>query len=291
MAADSDTKTLDQLRDEIDAIDDSIHDLIMRRTAVVEGVSRLKQGQAVKIRPSREASILYRLVERHRGPFPKRELVRIWRELITATLSFEGPFSMAVYVSEDEPGYHDLARDQYGSYTSLTEHRSAQRVIESVRNQEATVGILPVPVHTDPNPWWRHLVSTSADAPRIIARLPFAMSSNNRHAGLEALVICPAPQEKTGRDVSFLVVDATAGTGPATLERMVSEAGLSVRFSATWHEDEKPEVWLHLVELYGFLPAGDARLNALKEAMGPEVTRVVSLGGYAVPFSEEELKP
>ncbi len=94
-----------QLRQEIDAIDLSLHDLIQRRTRVVEGVREIKKDTVVKIRPAREAEILYRLCAEHRSPFPKRELCRIWREMIVATLSFEGPFSVAVFHPEETPGY------------------------------------------------------------------------------------------------------------------------------------------------------------------------------------------
>ena len=56
-------------------------------------------------------------MNRHNGRFPKRELARIWRELIVATIGFEGPFSMAIYYTETETGFWDLARDQYGTNT------------------------------------------------------------------------------------------------------------------------------------------------------------------------------
>jgi chorismate mutase len=56
------------------------------------------------IRPSREAEVLYRLMERHKGPFPKQEIARIWRELIEATSSLEGPYSVAENQPEHEPG-------------------------------------------------------------------------------------------------------------------------------------------------------------------------------------------
>ena len=41
-----DSKTLDALRREIDQIDDSIHDLLMQRAAVVERVGAAKRGTA-----------------------------------------------------------------------------------------------------------------------------------------------------------------------------------------------------------------------------------------------------
>ena len=75
--------------------------LLIQRIEVVEKVREIKEGETVKIRPSREAEMMYRLTARHHGNFPKRELCRIWREIIVATLSFEGPFSVAVMEVDD----------------------------------------------------------------------------------------------------------------------------------------------------------------------------------------------
>lgn len=171
-------KTLEELRKAIDAIDDQLHDLFMSRTEIIKDVREAKSGQNIKIRPAREAEIIYRLLARHKGPFPRRELVRIWRELINATLSSEGPFSTAVFVGDDCDGFWDLARDQYGSFTPMTSYSSTRQVVEIVQKQEATVGVLPIPVRRDLDPWWRRLAVTGINAPRIIARLPFAGPGN-----------------------------------------------------------------------------------------------------------------
>jgi len=282
-------QSLESLRKEIDSIDDQIHDLLMRRTTVVEGVRDLKEGQRVKIRPSREAEILYRLVGRHKGSFPKRELSRIWRELIMATLTFEGPFTVAA-ATEGEDGYMDLARDQYGCYTDLKEFPSARRVVEAVRDGAATVGIVPIPERADPDPWWRHLVSENPDMPKVIARLPVAGQPNGRARDLEALVICQVAVEETGRDRSLVAFDADEEIGAAHLDGALKEAELPPEYIHVWHDQNRPEVWLHLIEVKGYLGPDDKRLASLADKVGVNVRRVMSLGGYAEPLTEEELK-
>lgn len=282
-------KSLDALRLEIDAIDDSIHDLIIRRTEVVEGIRDLKRHHKIKIRPDREAEILGRLTARHKGPFPKRELVRIWRELIVATLSFEGPFSIAVYMPEDASGYWDLARDQYGSYSPMSGHASVRRVIEAVRSQDATVGVLPLPSRDDPDPWWRHLANTRPDAPRIVARLPFAGGSNGRDSNLEALAICPLVQRPTGRDRSFLVVETKREIGLHRLASGLTECGLTPCLTMMWHDAQTTGSWLYLAEVDEFAAADDRRLSRLRQTLGESVTAMIPLGGYAVPLGEREL--
>src|SRR5512146_3039883 len=95
------------IRREIDSIDDSIHDLIMRRTGLVERIRAAKTGDGF-YRPAREAEIVRRLMARHSGSFPKISLARMWREMMAAITRLQGPFSVAAFVSNDRPGYWDL---------------------------------------------------------------------------------------------------------------------------------------------------------------------------------------
>ena len=282
-------KSLDALRREIDAIDDSIHDLLMDRMKVVEKVRDFKRDYKVKIKPHREAEILYRLISRHQGPFPKRELVRMWRELIVATLTIEGPFSVAVYLDEGEEGYWDLARDQYGSFTPMSAQGSVRRVIDAVRSQKATVGILPLPQRDNDDPWWRHLVTESDDAPRIIARLPFAGPGNNRGTDLGALVICPVAQEPAGRDHSFLAIETDDEIGLGRLGSALTHAGLPPIFTAVWHEGRASDPWLYLAEVGIFAAKDDRRAARLLDRLGKPVKRLVWLGGFAAPLTADEL--
>lgn len=285
----TDNDKLRALRREIDVIDDSIHDLIMERTKIVERVRTAKKNDKIKIRPAREAEILYRLMARHQGAFPKRELARIWRELIVATLRFEGPFSVAVAAPEDEPGFWDLARDQYGSFTPMTRHVSTRGVVEAVQNGNVTVGILPLPQPDDTEYWWRLLVSEAPDTPRIIARLPFISPGNGRGTDLEALAISSVGQEETGRDRSFLAVEAAEDIGFKVIESALSQAGFSTGFNQVWHDLDRPAAWTYLVEVLGFLNSDGRPIMRFKEGLGQQASRVIHLGGYGTPLGEGEL--
>ena len=282
---------LQALRDEIDEIDRNLHDLIMRRTQVVEGVRAAKDGSKAMIRPSREAEIIYRLMVEHKGGFPKRELARIWRELIVATLSFEGPFSVAVFEDENETGYWDLARDQYGTFTSLVRHSSARAVVEAVRKQNATLGVLPFPHRHEDVSWWRFLVSEAPETPKVIARLPFITDSNIRNRDLQALVICPIKQEETGRDQTFLAIEAEEEIGHAIIEKALSDVGITNFFKQLWHDPNRPPGWTYLIEVVGFLGTDSIQFQQVREQIGTRAFRILHLGGYATPLNDDDLKP
>ncbi len=286
----TDKDELRALRQEIDVIDDSIHDLIMERTRVVERVRIAKRGDKIKIRPAREAEILYRLMARHQGLFPKQELARIWRELIVATLRFEGPFSVAVAAPEDEAGYWDLARDQFGTFTPMTRHVSSRSVDEAVRNQDAAVGILPMPRPDDEQRWWPLIVSETPDTPRVIARLPFIPQDPGQGPGIEALVICNVGQEETGRDHSFMAVEAEEDSGFGVIESALDQAGLTAVFHQLWHDPNRPAAWIYLVEISTFVDVEGRRMQRLMDGLGQRVKRVVHLGGYATPLDAADME-
>jgi chorismate mutase-like protein len=293
-------KSLENLRRDIDAIDDKIHDLIMARTEVVKQVREAKRGQTVKIRPARECSILYRLIGRHKGPFPKRELARIWRELIVATLSFEGPFSIAVHMPDasdpDEPrhdrrsGRWNMARDQYGSFTPMSGFSSARRLMDAVRKHEATVGVLAIPESREAKPWWPQLASNRADTPRIITRLPFIGSPADRGPNDQALVICPVEPEPTGRDRTYLVIETTDEISQERLASALKQSKMEPRFTSLWSDPDTPSRNLYLAEVDGFISDDDSKIIRLSENLEGVATSIMSIGSYGLPLDPSELE-
>ncbi|MEG3617280.1 chorismate mutase [Magnetovibrio sp. PR-2] len=282
-------RDLSEIRRDIDAIDDQIHELLMNRTKLIEEVRAYKQDDTVKIRPEREAEIIYRLFDQHQGKFPKRELFRIWRELIVATLGMEGPFSAGVFMDEDGDSFWDLARDQYGSFTPMTPFPSTRRIIEAVQRQEVTVGIVPLPARHETDPWWRRMAFEGPDVPRVIARLPFVPGANARPSELEALVISPVAQEPTGRDRTYIVLETSTQLAPSQLKAGLAELGLNMVFTTVSHDESRPSIWQVLVEVDDFVAPNDERLKKITEGFDDVVEFAVSIGGYATPVSAEEL--
>src|SRR5215469_14272738 len=101
--------TLKGLREEIDRIDDGLHDLLMRRAEVSHAIAKVKQPVAgpngspiPALRPAREAAILRRILARHKGDLPPRVLARVWREIIAASLRVQNKFHLHVYAADNQ---------------------------------------------------------------------------------------------------------------------------------------------------------------------------------------------
>jgi chorismate mutase len=281
----SDTpKSLEDLRREIDAVDDAVHDLIMRRTALVHAV-RAAKPDGLALRPGREALILRRLLARHRGEFPRPVLVHIWRELMGAMVRLQGPFSVAVTAEAGGPDYLAIAREEYGSATSLMPCRSAQQAIGAVRDCAVSVAVVPLPREGDDKPWWLFLMGDQKIRPRIAARIPFASSGST--TTLEALAVARLEQIETGDDRSFVVIETEDALSRTRLKQLFGQVKLETSFQASYFDLEDRRRWLHLGEVNQFVRPDDDRLEQLKAAA--QARNVLHLGGYAVPITPAAL--
>jgi chorismate mutase/prephenate dehydratase len=272
---------LDTVRREIDALDDAIHDLIKRRVALVGQVARAK-GPGLPIRPGREANILRRLVARHSGNMPPVVLVSIWRELMGALTRLQAPLAVAVCAPQKSVGYWDLARFQFGSSTPFSLHRTPAPVLRAVTDGAATVGVLPLPQEEEADPWWPQLVSEQADAPRVIARLPFIEGPSGRFENQGALAIGQVEPEPSGDDRSLVAIEAATELSRARLHELLKAAQLEGAIQATVSIGGDDSLWL--VEIGDFVERDDARLANLVALANKTIRRVVPLGAYATPI-------
>ncbi|HKS90133.1 MAG TPA: chorismate mutase [Stellaceae bacterium] len=279
---------LARLRRRIDEIDDRLQDLLIQRIEVVASVAAHKRGSdgIAAHQPAREAEIIRRLVERNQGAFPPATLVRMWRELLAATVRLQGAFTVAVYAPPEAPGVWDMARDHYGSHTPMLAYRSPGQVIHAVTEAQAAIGVLPMPEESEPDPWWRHLLSTDDDAPRVVARLPFGGRGNARSSGGDALAIGHGAPQPTGHDRTLILTESAPDISRGRLFSILSGIGFACTFMASCEHAEGAS---SLIEIDGFLPPFEPRLAEVREQLGPAVHRLLRVGGYAVPLSAAEL--
>lgn len=280
------SRTLDELRTEINAIDLQLHELIRRRGALADEIAAIKRRDGIEaVRPGREAMILRRLVERHEGHFSPGALLRIWREMIASITRMEmASYSVAVYAAGEDQGYWDLARDQFGSRTPMTAYGSPREVIAQVFEGAATLGVIPYPTEDDPGTWWPNLCVP--DAPRIVYRLPFFGRGNARGGasdGPDALAIGRLTPEATGDDRTALVLETAGGLSRTALTDIMTAANLKPILLASRGAGAR----LHYAEVEGFVEPSDVRLRILDAR--DAVERISLIGAYATPMRDPDI--
>lgn len=280
--------SLDDLRREIDEIDDSLHALLMRRAEVQQQVGRAKADSSARLRPGREARVLRRLMANHAGPFPRGAVVQIWREIFAAGLALQGPFSVAVLADgRAERGLRGIARDHFGTLTHMQEVSTAGQVLQAVGERRATVGVLPMPESEEQAPWWPKMARDGETVPRIVARLPFAQT-DPAHQRREALAVMLGAPEETGQDRGYVALEVPDGTSRSALRGALAAADFDVTDWKVY--DAGGPVTYYLVECRSVVRAGDARLAALTgQPDNGAVRQAWPLGGYAEPLGPGEL--
>jgi chorismate mutase / prephenate dehydratase len=281
-------ETLEDLRSEIDGIDDALHDLLMRRAEVIRAIAKVKlarqaedAGLAAAFRPAREAEILRRLLLRHDGPFPKRVLARIWREIISASLNVQTDFVLHVFATSNQSQFVDLAHGHFGSFTPVKIHTRPSLVVHACAEEPNSIGVIPLPNFEEGGPaWWAQLAPAGEKGPRVVAKLPFALRAED----VAAYAIGAIEHEPSGDDTTLLLLEIAPTVSRTRLNSLLKRAGLEATVVAAGRLTDKRVPDELLLEVSGFVGRSDPRLPALIEAAGPIIPRITPIGGFANPF-------
>lgn len=270
--------SLDDIRRQIDALDERIHDALIARARLAEQVRAAKGADGPTLRPGREANIVRRLVARHDGPMPASVVVRIWREIMSANSRLQGPFVIAVTTGAAAGLGVELARDHFGTLTTLQPVASVARALNALTEGRAQIALAPLPGDASDDPWWRGLGAGAAPQLNIVARVPFAPDQRTG----AALLIGRQGFDPSGRDNGFVIVETRAELSQTRVRASFDKAGIGV-IGFPSAVDDPAGGSLQLVELAAYLPPGDARLAQLASFIG-DGAHVRSIGGYAVPL-------
>ena len=101
----SDDKALQELREQIDEIDQQLLTLFNRRASCAVKVAEVKRtasdhpGDTVNFfRPDREAQVIKRIKSLNKGPLSDDEAGRLIREVMSACLALEQPLKLPISV-------------------------------------------------------------------------------------------------------------------------------------------------------------------------------------------------
>jgi chorismate mutase len=179
---------LADLRREIDRIDAAMHELLLERGEIIDTLIAVKNTQEVgsAFRPAREADMMRRLVQRHRGTLPLETAESIWRVIISTFTYVQSPFVLHADLSAGDALMRDTARFHFGFTVPFVTHAGAASVVAAVSESKGDLGLVPAFAIAGAGPWWAALEFDAA--PKIIARLPF-VERPNHPAALPVFVV------------------------------------------------------------------------------------------------------
>jgi chorismate mutase/prephenate dehydratase len=137
---------LSDYRKEIDRIDDEILRLLNERSKSVVEIGKLKKQQDAGANlhtSAREAAIIERLVAQNTGPFPSDAIRPVYREIMSASLSLEGPQKVA-YLGPRATFTHMACTQKFGSSAQYVPVNSIKDVFSEVERGRANFGVVPI---------------------------------------------------------------------------------------------------------------------------------------------------
>ena len=245
MAKSQPAPSLEEVRKRIDALDAELLKLVDERAGLARVVAAAKAaaGDAGRfaLRPDREAILLRKLLARPREAASPSLIVRIWRELIGASLATQGPFHISVWGCRDAARTVEFARARFGAAPSLAQVARPEEAMAAAHVQ----GGVAVCALTSDSAWWGRLLAE----PRlkVFAALPCLTA----WGPLAALAAAEVEVQPTGDDQTFWVTDAPQAAAAVT--DALSRDGVAASLMAE-------AGGLKLFALAGFYQADDPRL-------------------------------
>jgi len=192
---------IQQVRSDIDRVDKALLSLIAERLELANYVKQAKRGGAIW-RPSREESHVRDLAQATRHSSPAL-VSRIWAELMSASLSIQGPLTVHIGLKMDRGDQTlSLIRDRFGASLPFVEHPSAMAALAAAYGDENAVAVLAAPGAGAR--WWGALMPSGAMPElKIMARLPRYDASD----WPEAVAVAVGELAPSGDDMTLLVTD------------------------------------------------------------------------------------
>lgn len=193
---------LDRIRVEIDSIDAAMHDLLIRRSAVIDELIAVKEARTpgTAFRPGREADMMRRFVMRHEGHLPLTTVEHIWREIIATFTAMQAPFSIVAGPTSDPLAMRDVVRFYFGFSVPVSDAASSEAALKSISGNRSRIAVIAA---DSAGAWWRVLRGT--DAPKVLARLPF-IAIQDRPADLPCYVAAVSLNEDWAADIKLYAV-------------------------------------------------------------------------------------
>jgi chorismate mutase/prephenate dehydratase len=144
-AGSEDAAKLDELRSRIDKIDEEIQTLISARARCAQEIGAAKGlSETVDFyRPEREAKVLRAVVERNEGPLRDEEMVRVFRELMSACLAQEEPLKIG-FLGPEGTFTQSAVLKHFGHSIRALPLPTIEEVFHEVEAGVADFGIVPV---------------------------------------------------------------------------------------------------------------------------------------------------
>lgn len=193
------TPELGSIRERIDDIDLRIHELLNERARWAQQVGRSKRGEGLSTadfyKPEREAQVLRKAIERNAGPLRNEEVVRLFREIMSACLAQQEPLKIA-FLGPEGTFSQQAVLKHFGHSVRALPLPAINEVFEEVQAGHADFGVVPIENSTEGTV--NHTLDMFLNSPlKICGEIELRIRQHlmGRMQGLQKIVrVCSHPQ-------------------------------------------------------------------------------------------------
>ena len=145
------TPDLDEIRKRINEVDEKIQALISERARHAQqvGVAKGELGAAVDYyRPEREAEVLRNVVARNKGPLRDEEMLRLFREIMSACLAQQEPLKVG-FLGPEGTFTQTAVFKHFGHSVRALPFHTIDEVFQEVESGVADFGVVPIENSTE----------------------------------------------------------------------------------------------------------------------------------------------
>jgi chorismate mutase / prephenate dehydratase len=148
------SEPLTELRNAIDTVDRNIHELLNQRARLARrvGESKHAQGESTSAiefyRPEREAQVLRMAKDRNKGPLRDEEVLRLFREIMSACLAQEEPLKVA-FLGPEGTFTQTAVLKHFGHSVRALPLSAIDEVFHEVEAGNADFGVVPIENSTE----------------------------------------------------------------------------------------------------------------------------------------------
>ncbi len=142
---------ISDVRERIDEIDRQIQSLINERAEFAQqiGISKGELAKAVDYyRPEREAEVLRAVLERNEGPLRDEEMLRLFREIMSACLAQQEPLKIG-FLGPEGTFTQSAVYKHFGHSVRALPFGTIDEVFQEVENGAADFGVVPIENSTE----------------------------------------------------------------------------------------------------------------------------------------------
>lgn len=142
---------ISNVRERIDEIDRQIQSLINERAEFAQqiGISKGELAEAVDYyRPEREAEVLRAVLERNEGPLRDEEMLRLFREIMSACLAQQEPLKIG-FLGPEGTFTQSAVYKHFGHSVRALPFGTIDEVFQEVENGAADFGVVPIENSTE----------------------------------------------------------------------------------------------------------------------------------------------